>query len=137
MIKDKGPGRNHASQATQQQRQKQVPHLGTYLVCTSTYIHTLGNKSASHSFGTAAKKIIKLNHENWDFESTLLKLYSCYKKAQHWDDLSPAERILLEIRWTDSADELLTVGNIDVMHSLRYRLREQIPEEDDDISENY
>jgi hypothetical protein len=50
--------------------------------------------------------------------------------ARYWELLSGSEKICLESKWTDSVLKLLTIGNSEVMHSIRYRLREQTIEED-------
>ncbi|CAN5281522.1 hypothetical protein BH18THE2_BH18THE2_26540 [soil metagenome] len=76
-----------------------------------------------------AKKIQWLGRGNRGFSQMLLRIFYCYIKAKHWEDLSPTERILLELEWTDSADGLLSIGNKNIIHSIRYRLREQTPEE--------
>lgn len=39
---------------------------------------------------------------------------------------------MLELEWTDSANELLSIGNNEVMLSIHYRLREKTPEEEDE-----
>jgi hypothetical protein len=62
--------------------------------------------------------------------TTLFEIYSYYKLADHWVDLLPTERITLESMWTDSMLKLLMIGNGKVMRSIRYRLREQTPEEE-------
>ena len=78
-----------------------------------------------------AKKIRKISQGNRSFKRILLRIMSCVEKAKHWDDLSPTERIMLEIEWADSLLALLSIGNFLVTRSIRYRLREQTPEEDD------
>jgi hypothetical protein len=79
-----------------------------------------------------AKKISQLGH-NSSLGRTLLDIYSCYRRAKHWDKLPHAKRILLELRWTELMLELLGIGNSTVMHSLRYKLREETPEEDEEV----
>ena len=78
-----------------------------------------------------AKKIRKISQGNRSFERILLQIMSCHEKAKHWEDLSPTERIMLELEWTDSTDGLLSIGNKKIMRSIRYRLREQTPVEDE------
>lgn len=78
-----------------------------------------------------AKKIQLLSRGNRDLGRTFSDIYSCAKRAKHWSKLSPAERIILEQKWTDLMLELLTIGNIRIMHSLGYKLREQSPDEDE------
>jgi hypothetical protein len=92
----------------------------------------LVNKSVSSDCSpeATAKKILGIGGENARFNRIISQIIFCYEKAKHWKDLSPTERIMLELGWTDTADELLTFGNIEIMHSIRYRLREQTPEED-------
>jgi hypothetical protein len=79
-----------------------------------------------------AKKIRRLHRGNGKLNWILQRIISCHEKAKHWEDLSPTERIMLEIEWTDSMDGLLSVGNRKIMHSIRYKLREQTPEEDEE-----
>ena len=74
-----------------------------------------------------AKKIRKIIRG----ERILLKIIYCYERAQHWEDLSPTERIILELEWADSLLALLSIGNFLVTRSIRYRLREQTSEEDE------
>lgn len=81
-----------------------------------------------------AKKIQLLSRGNRDLGRTFSDIYSCAERAKYWSKLSPAERIILEQKWTDLMLELLKTGNVRVMHSLRYRLREQTPEEDEEES---
>jgi hypothetical protein len=78
-----------------------------------------------------AKEIRQLKRTNGNLSTILWGICSCIERAKQWSKLSPTERIILEQKWTDLMLELLKTGNIRVMHSLRYRLREQIPEEDD------
>lgn len=85
-----------------------------------------------------AKKIRQLGRNNGVFRRTLLNVYYCYEMAGGWDDLSPPERIMLEAQWTNLLLELQGLGNSRVMHSIRYRLREQAPQEDElDKGESY
>jgi hypothetical protein len=81
-----------------------------------------------------AKKIYRLSPSDRNLGQILSQIISCYKRAKHWDDLSPVERITLELKWTDLMLELLSFGNSQVMRSLRYRLREQSPEEDEETN---
>jgi hypothetical protein len=92
----------------------------------------LVNKSVSSESSPEAtsKKILRLSLGNARFNRIISRIIFCYEKAKHWQVLSPTERIMLELGWTDTADELLTFGNTEIMHSIRYRLREQTPEED-------
>jgi hypothetical protein len=76
-----------------------------------------------------AKKIHRLSLGNRDPGSIFS--YSCVKQAKYRNKLSHTERIMLEQKWTDLMLELLRVGNIRVMHSIHYRLREQTTEEDE------
>jgi hypothetical protein len=76
-----------------------------------------------------AKKIRLLNQGNRDLGRIFSDINSCVEWAKHWAKLTPAEHILLESRWTDLMLELLRIGNTRVMHSIRYRLREQAREE--------
>jgi hypothetical protein len=79
-----------------------------------------------------AKKIRRLNRGNGNLNWILQRIISCHEKAKHWDDLSPPERIMLELEWADSLLALLSIGNFLVTRSIRYRLREQTPEEDEE-----
>jgi hypothetical protein len=81
-----------------------------------------------------AKEIRRLSRGDRNFSRRLLRIIFCYEKAKHWEDLSPIERIMLELEGTDSIDGLLSIGNTNIMHSIRYRLREQTPEEDEEES---
>jgi hypothetical protein len=76
-----------------------------------------------------AKKIHRLTQGNRDLGTILLDIYSCIEQAKLWDKLSPTERIMLEQKWTDFMLKLLGIGNSRLMHSLRYKLREQTPGE--------
>ena len=78
-----------------------------------------------------AKKIRLLSRGNGDLGTILSGICTCVEGAKHWSKLSPTERIILELTWTDLMPGLLKTGNIRVMHSLRYKLREQTPEEDE------
>jgi hypothetical protein len=78
-----------------------------------------------------AKKIHRLSRGNGDLGTILLDIYSCIEQAKHWDKLSSTECIILEQKWTDLILELLRIGNIRIMHGLRYKLREQTSEEDE------
>jgi hypothetical protein len=78
-----------------------------------------------------AKKIHRLSRGNSDLVTILLDIYSCIEQAKHWDKLSSTECIILEQKWTDLILELLRIGNIRIMHGLRYKLREQTSEEDE------
>jgi hypothetical protein len=81
------------------------------------------------------KKIHRLSQSDRDLGQILSQTMSCYKGVKRWDDLSPVERITLELKWTDLMLTLLSFGNSQVMRSLRYRLREQTPEEDEETNE--
>jgi hypothetical protein len=78
-----------------------------------------------------AKNIREISWSNRSFERILLRIISCFEKARRWDDLSPTGRIMLELEWADSLLALLSLGNFLVTRSIRYRLREQTPEEDE------
>jgi hypothetical protein len=78
-----------------------------------------------------AKKIRHLG-SRLDLEHTLMEIRACYMMTKHWNKLAQAERIMLELRWTDLMLRLLGIGNNDVMHSIHYRLREHTPEEDEE-----
>jgi hypothetical protein len=121
-------GRNHATRATQQQTHKQALQSGAYW---NEYPHPVNKFVSSDPNPKAiAKKIRRLNRGNGKLNWILQRIISCHEKAKHWEDLSPTQRIMLELEWTDSTDGLLSIGNMNVMHSIRYRLREQTPEED-------
>jgi hypothetical protein len=79
---------------------------------------------------TRAKKIRQSNRINTNFEQILLRIIFCFEKAKHWEDLLPTEKIMLELRWTDSMNALLTVGNYSVMQP-SLSAREQTSEEDE------
>ena len=79
-----------------------------------------------------AKKIIQLGRNSRNLDRTLLDINSCYRRAKHWNKLPHVKRILVELRWTELMLELLGIGNSAVMHSIRYKLREQTPEEDEE-----
>jgi hypothetical protein len=78
-----------------------------------------------------AKKIRRLDRGNGELNWILQRITSCLEKAKHWENLSPTERIMLELEWADSLLALLSIGNFLVARSIRYRLREQTPEEDE------
>jgi hypothetical protein len=82
-----------------------------------------------------ARKINLLTRNRGNFENMLLDIYSCHERAKHWKKLSPIERILLELRWTDLVLKLLSVGNTCVMRSIRYSLCEQESEEDKEMEQ--
>jgi hypothetical protein len=90
-------------------------------------------QSVPHVASKARAKGIRpvyLSHR--DLGTILLDIYvQCIEQAKHWDKLSPTERIMLEQKWTDLMLGLLRIGNIRVMHGLRYKLREQTTEEDE------
>ena len=92
------------------------------------------DKPVRHHFGPTskarAKKIRQLGQGDRNLGMILLDIYYCIELAKHWDKLSPTERIMLEQKWTDSLLALLSIGNFLVTRSIRYRLREQTPEED-------
>ena len=77
-----------------------------------------------------AKRIHRLSRGTY-IRMILSGVCSCIEQAKYWSKLSPTERIVLEQTWTDLMLGLLKTGNIRVMHSLRYKLREQPPEEDE------
>jgi hypothetical protein len=79
-----------------------------------------------------AKKIWRLDRGDGKLNWILQRIISCLEKAKHWDDLSPPERIMLELEWADSLLALLSIGNFLVARSIRFRLREQTPEEDEE-----
>lgn len=83
-----------------------------------------------------AKEIRKISRGDRNFKLVLLRIISCYEKSKRWEDLSPTERIMLELEWTDSADGLLSIGNTNLLHSIRYRLKEQTVEEDKEAEAN-
>jgi hypothetical protein len=76
-----------------------------------------------------AKKISQLDPVESDLCTILLDIYSCVEQATHWDKLSPTERIVLEQKWSDLLLKLLGIRNSRLMHNVRYKLREQTPEE--------
>jgi hypothetical protein len=115
-------------QPTTAQPDEQVPGP---VIPAIMYIGDLLNKSVPRTPKAKAKRIRQLNRSNGKFEQTLLGAYSCYELAGYWEDLSPTERITLESTWTDFMLRLLSIGNNRVMHSIRYRLREQTSEEDE------
>jgi len=78
-----------------------------------------------------AKIIQTLSQCNGDFDSILLEVYSCYTSARQWENLSSTDHIILECKWTKSILKLLAIGNVEVMRSIRYRLREQTQEENE------
>jgi hypothetical protein len=114
-------------QPTAAQPDEQVPGP---VIPAIMYIGDLLNKSVPGIPAAKAKRIRQLNRNDRNFERTLLGAYSCYELARHWKVLSPSERITLESIWTDFMLRLLSIGNNKVMRSIRYRLREQSPEED-------
>src|SRR5687767_10878014 len=91
------------------------------------FLVSLLNKPARFgpSSKARAKKIHCLGQGIRELATILLDIHSCIEQAKHWDKLSPTERIILEQKWTDLMLEVLRIGNIRVMHSLRYKLREQ------------
>jgi hypothetical protein len=91
------------------------------------------NKSVRSS-KAKAKRIHQLDRSDGNLHRALLDVYTCYNIARHWKDLTPTERIMVESGWTDSVLRLLSIGNNTVMRSLRYRLREQTPEEDEETN---
>jgi hypothetical protein len=99
------------------------------------FLDSLLNKPAR--FGPTskakAKRIHRLSRGKRDLSTILLDIYSCHEWAKDWNKLSSTERIMLEQKWTDLMLELLRTGNIRVMHSIRYRLREQTREEGDEM----
>lgn len=78
-----------------------------------------------------AKKIQQLSRGDRDLGMILWGICSCVEQTKHWDKLTPTEHMMLESRWTDLLLMLLSIGNTSVMHSLRYKLREQTSEEDE------
>ena len=74
-----------------------------------------------------AKNICRLTKRNLGY--ILGEVKRLHREAQLWYDLSSPEKILLEERWTDTLLRLLSIGNNEVMHTIRYRLREQTSEE--------
>jgi hypothetical protein len=118
-------------QPTTAQTTKQV--LEPVPVPTTMSSGELINKSVR--FGpspkASAKEIRQLKRTNGNLGKTLLDIYSCCERAKRWDKLTPTEHMMLESRWTDLMLMLLFIGNTSVMHNLRYKLREQTPEEDE------
>lgn len=78
-----------------------------------------------------AQRIRQLGRGITHLGMILLDIYSCIETAKNWNKLSLTERIMLEQKWTDLMLKLLGIGNSMLMHSLRYKLREQTPEEDE------
>jgi hypothetical protein len=103
------------------------------VIPTTLFLDSLLNKPARFgpSSKARAKKIHCLGQVIRELATTHLDIYSCIEQAKHWNNISPTERIMLEQKWTDLMLELLRIGNIRVMHSLRYKLREQTTEEDE------
>jgi hypothetical protein len=95
-------------------------------------IHKLSNKQSVPSRLASKARAERIWRFNQTLDPVFLDLYRCYVGAQHWDELSPTERILAESKWTETILRLLSIGNKGVMHSLGYRLREQTLEEDED-----
>jgi hypothetical protein len=89
------------------------------------------NKSVPFLKGKV-KRIHQISSSHRGLQQTLLEIYSCYELATGWEELSPTDRILSESLWTKTMLQLLSIGNSCVMHSIRYRLREQAPEEDEE-----
>jgi hypothetical protein len=103
------------------------------VIPTTMFLDSLLNKPARFgpSSKARAKKIRCLDQGIRELGTILLDIHSCIEQTKHWNKLSPTERFMLEQKWTDLMLELLRVGNIRVMHSLRYKLREQTTEEDE------
>jgi hypothetical protein len=101
------------------------------------YIDKLLNKSVRSNItqNSRAKKIRLLGRSCGRLNRILLDVCWCYEKSKNHRNLSSSERIMVESKWTDSILELLAIGNTTVMQSIRYRLREQTPEEDDEERE--
>jgi hypothetical protein len=76
-----------------------------------------------------AKRIRRLNGK---IRQVLWDLDYCFDAAEHWDDLSPVQKILLEEYSTDKLLELIELYNHHVSHSIHYRLREKTPEEEEE-----
>jgi hypothetical protein len=62
-------------------------------------------------------------------QQVLWDVGQCFDIAEHWDLLTPAQRIQLEWYYTDKLIELIDLGNEQVNRSLPYRLRERTSEE--------
>ena len=77
------------------------------------------------------KRIRRISRNLGNLRTIVLAICSCIERAKSWNKLTPTERITLELKWTDLMLELLRIGNTKLMHSLRYRLREQSIEEDE------
>jgi hypothetical protein len=103
------------------------------VIPTTMFLDSLLNKPVRFgpSSKARAKKIHRLIRSIRELGTTLLDIHSCIEQAKHWNKLSPTECIMLEQKWTYLMLELLRIGNIRVMHSLRYKLREQTTEEDE------
>jgi hypothetical protein len=97
-------------------------------------IHKLNNKSSVHSRLASKARAGTIWRFNQALDPVFADLYACYVAAQSWNDLSPAERIITESKWTNTILKLLSIGNRRVMRSLGYRLREQTPEEDEEAN---
>jgi hypothetical protein len=67
----------------------------------------------------------KIRHVLWELDY-------CFDAAEHWDNLTPVDKILLEENGTIKLLELLELYNRYVGHSVHYRLREKEPEEEEE-----
>lgn len=73
-----------------------------------------------------AKRIRRLNGK---IRHVLWELDYCFDAAEHWDNLTPVDKITLEENGTIKLLELLELYNRYVGHSVHYRLREKEEEE--------
>jgi hypothetical protein len=78
---------------------------------------------------TQAKPIRRLNGK---IRQVLWDIDYCFGAAEHWDNLTPIQRISLEEYGTDKLLELIELYNLHVSHSICYRLREKTPDEEEE-----
>ena len=81
------------------------------------------------SLNVEAKCIRRLNGK---IRHVLWNIDYCFEAAEHWDNLTPIEKILLEGYSTDKILELIELYNRYVGHSVHYRLREKTPDEEEE-----
>ena len=82
-----------------------------------------------------AKGIRRISFARVEKEAKLVlkDLCKCFEFAARWNDLTPAQRILLEEYYTDKVLQLLELGSKCVNRSIPYRLREATPEEEENV----
>jgi hypothetical protein len=87
------------------------------------------NLSEPGSTNAKAKHIRKLNGKA---RSVLRDLDRCFDIGEHWDELSPVQKITFEEYTTGKLLELVDLYNRNVLRSIHYRLREKTPEEEEE-----